>query len=366
MRRRVFVRMCSLGLLAAAIAFGVIAGSAGAATLTWHGPIHADPGGGGLASVSCPTARQCTAVDAHGREVTGRHGHLRAATIDPGGDLTGVSCPTRVQCTAVDTTGREITFAPRRPAAATSAIVDPAVMDNAINAISCPRTTQCTAVDRGGNEVTFNPRTPTAAAPTPTYLTAEEFVAIDCPTSTQCTATPIADAGRQYANDSVAITFDPKAPTNPTTTTVQAYVPGGASVAPLSGVSCPRASLCVTVDDAGVVGTFDPATDATATRSTIDPSAALTAVSCASALVCTAVDASGSSLRFAPRHPAGATLATITGAKGLTSVNCPSEMECIAVDGAGDAFVQAHHGGHRRGHQGRAADKHKHRGRHRR
>jgi hypothetical protein len=171
--------------------------------------------------------------------------------------------------------------APRRSILA--AIVDSAAVDNAI---SCPSTTQCTAVDRGGEEVTFNPRTPTAAAPTPTHLTAEDFVAIDCPTTTQCTAAPIADAGRQYANDSVAITFDPKAPTNATTTTVQAYMPGGASVAPLSGVSCPRALLCVTVDDAGVVGTFDPATDTTATRSTIDPSAALTAVSCASAFVC--------------------------------------------------------------------------------
>jgi hypothetical protein len=361
MRRGVFVRMCSLGLLAAAIVFGVIAGSAGAASLTWQGPIQADPGGGGLASVSCPTARQCTAVDAQGREVTGRHRRLSAATIDPGGDLTGVSCPTRAQCTAVDTAGREITFTPGRPAAVTSAIVDPGGMDNAI---SCPSTTQCTAVDRGGNDVTFNPRDPTAAAPGPTYLTAEDFVAIDCPTNTQCTAVPIADAGRQYANDSVAITFDPQAPTNPTTTTVQAYVPGGAPVTPLSGVSCPRASRCVTVDHTGVVATFDPVTDTTATRSTIDPSIALTAVSCASAFVCTAVDASGSSLRFAARHPASATRATIMGANGLTSVDCPSELKCVAVDSAGNAFVEAPHGEHRRGHRGRAAaDRHRHRGR---
>jgi hypothetical protein len=91
-------------------------------------------------------------------------------------------------------------------------------------------------------------------------------------------------AGRQYANDSLAITFDPTAPANATSTTVQA----------------------------------------------------------------------------------GATHATITGAKGLTSVDCPSALKGVAVDGAGNAFVQAPHGEHRRGHRGQAADRHRRRGRHRR
>lgn len=110
-----------------------------------------------------------------------------------------------------------------------------------------------------------------------------------------------------------------------------------------TGVSCPAASLCVGVDDAGnVLSTPDPTAPAPAwTQASADPGQALAAVSCASASLCAAVDRKGNVLvSTAPAAGAAAWSAKpVDSGRELTGVSCPTEALCVAVDGSGDVLV---------------------------
>jgi len=74
----------------------------------------------------------------------------RTLTIDSGHTLTAISCPSAKQCFAVDTAGRIL--ASSKPAAASSWRVVKAVPE-ALEAISCPSSSLCVAVGENGTAV---------------------------------------------------------------------------------------------------------------------------------------------------------------------------------------------------------------------
>ena len=124
---------------------------------------------------------------------------------------------------------------------------------------------------------------------------------------------------------------------------------------PISGVSCPSASLCVAVDSAGsVVTSTDPLRGpwSIANLERVPPGfihhrpalcLLLCAVSCPSASLCVAVDGSGNVLTST--NPAGGTGAwtrpriSQPGYDELLAVSCPTVSLCVAGDDSGDVLV---------------------------
>ena len=78
----------------------------------WSSALGVDVGGGGLTSISSPSATFCVAVDRSFHAVTydGRT-WSKPIPIDPkGGGLTSVSCPSATFCVAVDFKGEALTY----------------------------------------------------------------------------------------------------------------------------------------------------------------------------------------------------------------------------------------------------------------
>ena len=65
-----------------------------------------------------------------------------------------IACPSAGQCTSVDANGQQVTFNPANGASSGSSSID---LRGRVSSLACPSTTQCTAVDNLGNQVTFNP-----------------------------------------------------------------------------------------------------------------------------------------------------------------------------------------------------------------
>lgn len=205
-----------------------------------------------LTAISCPSATQCTAVDADGNEVTFNPKAPQGANVvridtvpNPaapppvlGVSLFAVACPSAAQCTAVDANGNEITFNPTavgHPAVTPidSAKVPPANTPPALNALACPSATQCTAVDSYGNQVTFNPAAPAKAA---TQIDGTNPLSgIACISASNCVA--VDSAGNALQGD-------------PTGTAAWASTPLAGATGP-TAVTCASADLCVAVDSVG-------------------------------------------------------------------------------------------------------------------
>jgi len=119
----------------------------------------------------------------------------------------------------------------------------------------------------------------------------------------------------------------------------------------LPGISCPSASLCVAVDNAGnVVTSTNPAGGAsTWTVTHVDGSAGsnriLTGISCPSASLCVAVDQEGDVVTSTD-PTGGASAWRVAHVNGIysfdfASVSCPSMSLCVAVDTSGNAVSSA-------------------------
>ena len=140
--------------------------------------------------MACPTATQCTAGDASGREVTfdptSTTPNTDAVTVDPGQVVYGVACPSRPSAPRSTTVGREVTFDPTS-STPNSTPEGRSTCGQQLDGVACPSTTQCTAVDDSGGEVTFDPtsRTPNSTRHDSTPARA---AGVACPSTTQCTA----------------------------------------------------------------------------------------------------------------------------------------------------------------------------------
>lgn len=318
---------CRIAALAvvAALTFATPAavGAAHAATTLVQDP-------GGLSSIACPSARQCTTVDTRAEVTfnpqTGRrrlHG-LRTIDPHPGGGLLQVVCPSLSWCTAVDRRGGVVSFDPR-----TGRLVGRRIARidfRGPNAIACPSTRQCTVVDNYGAVVTFDPRDARRRAPGRAVLDAGNggFLAIACPSMTQCTA------GDSNGNE---VTFDPQTE-HVNRPGVTALNDGGLPV-----LACPSATQCTIVGVSEEV-TFDPQTgvpQGTADQG-IDPHGeGPNDVSCPTFSQCTAIDQTSQAVTFDPltgvRDAAGVRPIKGYRHEPAYKIACPTAAQCTAISG---------------------------------
>lgn len=214
------------------------------------------------AAIDCVSASSCVIVDGSGYEVvydprTGRDTHRYQ--VDPWIYLASVSCPSAIQCTAVGGGGNggssQVTFDPAtgQVTAGGIASLDEVTVNGDVS-VSCPATSQCTTVDGSGDEVTFDPVAETANAAGTAPLEGGGlaaglgvFTSVDCSSSSQCTAVDL--SGNE-------VTFDPQSAIV-NSGGVAAVDPGGNG---LESVACSSdGSSCTAVDLDGRALTFSAA-----------------------------------------------------------------------------------------------------------
>ncbi|HET9125338.1 MAG TPA: hypothetical protein VFN65_10675 [Solirubrobacteraceae bacterium] len=210
--------------------------------------------------------------------------------IGHGSPLTGISCPTSSMCVAVDEAGEVISSTdPRGGSAAWNAVaLTPALLVGNLVGVSCATTTMCVAIDAN---------------------TGQAF----------STADPTGGAAAWQA------------------TTIEPQQLGGGPVAVLQSVSCPSASLCVAVDDAGdVFTTTDPLGGGPWQMASVNEGNQLDGVWCPSAALCVAV---GVGFATSTDPSGGASAWRSTSALGAQTVSCAGSHLCVAVDGNGNGYV---------------------------
>jgi hypothetical protein len=315
----------------------VLAPAAGAQQFTWLSPSTLENTGGtqGADAVACPSAAQCTSVDANGQQVTVNPATgvtARSSAIDLIGRVSRVSCPTTSQCTAVDNLGQEVTFDPTAGTTVNGGLqsvetnLAPDAPSAPLSAVSCATTTFCVAVDNAGNAYRFDPTTPGSSDGGSDVDGTNVLNAVACKS----------DASLCVAVDSqgneVSITYPGS---TASTKSIDTH--------PLTGVSCNTGfSSCVVVDAAGQEVTFDPGTGtpAVGTPAVVDGTNPLTAVSCASDYSqCTAVDQLGNETTFAPGG--GGSAIPVEQLTLLADVACPAgtDTQCTTVDNRGNEIT---------------------------
>jgi hypothetical protein len=297
-------------------------------------PVRID-GGSPLFAVSCPSARQCTAMapfvettfsPSSGHGIT--HGTVVSNHFFEAGD---VICTTTTRCLAI-VEGRQGTFDPKRfkrPKEHQLA----AFTDAGVSGISCPGASECVAVDTDGDGITYDPRTATFIKRRIFVEEGEALTGVACSSTVQCTA---------IDNDGSQITFQPRTGKQITATRIDASVgldaPSGDSDDELDDISCPSATICVAIDTRGDAVAFDPRSKHSVKPTIADAGQVLTSISCPTAHRCVAVDTAGRALAGGTK-PQTWSATTVTGASTLEAVDCPTADECVAVDATGDEFT---------------------------
>jgi hypothetical protein len=162
-------------------------------------------------------------------------------------------------------------------------------------------------------------------------------VSISCPSATQCTA--FGSGGTGAGEEGTVATFDPATLDPGPRAVVDANNGAG-----FDG-TCVSVSLCVAIDGAGNVVTFDPADPGTPTPVDIFESVltgGTETIACPAANECVALDSAGYEVTFDPSSFSAAGAAptqidTELGEEGLVAIACPSTAQCTAVgDTTGD------------------------------
>ncbi len=339
-------RVVRLGLATVALLLTLwVSTGAACADFTWSQAFQLNGG----TAVACPMSTQCTAVGLNGAqsgdEVTFNPqapGSRSQVTVDSGNDLFDIVCPSATQCTALDAADQEVTFNPQAPGNPTPVTITnaPTGSGSGLRMISCPTITQCTATDSQYQETTFNPQAP--GTPTPVLLEnsngANGLNAIDCPSTSQCTA--VDDEGR-------VLTFNPASPSGVTITHVVASGSGG-----LGSVACPSTSQCtgggVANNGPGFEITFNPTAVGQPAPVSITGMVNGPAIACPSSTECTAEDQNNQATfnPQAPGHPTATTYDRSNGASGGHWIACPTISECVTidVDGRVDVGIPGHVG----------------------
>jgi hypothetical protein len=324
-----------VGLAAVALMVVSLLGTPGMAraALSWSRVVSLNAPSIVFGGVACPSATQCTVVDAYHGEVTFDPlsvGSPPPFSLDRGRSVQSVACPSAKQCTAVDMEGREVTFGPTAPQSAHSVVVD---RSGDLGGVACPSDRQCTALDFNGREVTFDPRAPGKLVSTHSIDDGNENAAVACPSTHEC----IIVGGGGYE-----ATFNPRSPAESLGATSTIDPNGG----DLGALACPTTTQCTAVDDQGAEITFDPSSPQSARLVTIDSdfNNELQGISCPSTSLCVAVDVGGNALSGDPDGSEAWAIAPIdlegeNEGGQLDSVFCSSAAECTAADTKGNAVV---------------------------
>jgi hypothetical protein len=276
------------------------------------------------ASLSCPTATQCTAV-ANG--VAGNSGAVvtfdprtssapTRTTLDSTGALGSVSCPTATQCTAGGDAGRMWTFSPLSPGVRSTYNAPGAV---ALVRMTCPSTTQCSAIDNNNTLVTVDLTGPNETG----FATSFPGFTISCLSNTACFTGD---------TDGNLIAFDPSHWADRTQTRISA-----ASIS----VVCASATQCAVLGRTGDgigAGAVNPAAPSAVTLTQIDKGGGLGGLWCPSDHQCSSINSVGDLVTFDPQDPAGRTAARLPAAPS-GGIACPATTRCVMADQNGDGYT---------------------------
>ena len=242
--------------------------------------------GGGLRSITCPTATFCMAVgsDGSGPSATGtalmwRNGKWSTAERvdpEPGAGLTSVACVNQAFCVAVDSLGYGVTFAGAHWSPATNLTVHfkPPMYNGDLVSVACASTTFCVAVSGGGTAISF-------------------------------------------VNDKWA----------------RPLVLDGPDMGGLQ-VSCPSKTYCLAVDASGYWWTDDRGTWSSRLLGGVQSSIGQTLLSCASGY-CVALASQGGAAVFNGRGFSKVPRPSMT----VAAISCPVPQSCMALAPSGEASV---------------------------
>ena len=223
-------------------------------TETWNGAIWSLPpspafGSGVLSGVSCPGIL-CMAVGHDGDTPigdvwTGSGWTLQTISVPAGANtnaLASVSCPTTTDCTAVGSEGLSGPLAENWDGTAWTVQTTPGV--GALTGVSCPTTDLCWAVGGNGSMVAeeWNGSAWTLQSlPAPTGATSTSLTGVSCPSASDCVA-----VGSYTDNQGGAMTL--AAQWNGTSWSILTTPnPSNSTASYLSSVSCPSAQTCTAV-----------------------------------------------------------------------------------------------------------------------
>ena len=259
----------------------------------WSAPANVDSAGGGLTSLSCPTASFCMAVDGNGRAVSyDPSGWSSPSKVDgEEGGLRSVSCATASFCVAIDRSSHAFAYNGSSWSAPTSI--------PGANAVSCPTTLFCAAVGIGGflqgSAATYNG----SSWSVPEIIDNFSLGSVSCSSASFCAAEGIDRYG-----DSDVVTYDGSAWN-------ESYVNTDSIGLALS---CPSGAFCTAADiSGGQTVTYDGSSWSKPVG--ID-AAGVNSVSCTSGAFCAAVDGKGRALIYtaaAPPAPANVSPPAISG-----------------------------------------------------
>jgi hypothetical protein len=213
------------------------------------------------------------AADAH----TATDRHVRAAIGFDQNEVNPLSCPSAKQCTALTPTGEQVTFNPTHGGKVITARLFPAT-ENARLALDCVSTTLCVAVDGSGVVVGFDPKRKNAKPKYTTTLTGASYqTSVSCPSKSLCVFDSYQAEG--YIN-----------PSKKSSMVSNSFAANQTGANP--SATCISTTYCVGSNgNSGLVYTFNPKAPAKAKSTTITSTPAVGEISCTSGKQCTAVTA---------------------------------------------------------------------------
>jgi hypothetical protein len=302
--------LASLSLLGLVLVFAET--TAASAAGSWSAPSNIDVGEDGLASVSCPSASFCVAVDVEGNAFT-YNGSSWSQSLSGGGPITSVSCASASFCVAVDQSGNALTYngsswsAPSNIDGTTESM-------SSLPSVSCPSASFCVAVDQSGNALTYNGSSWSAKS----HIDGNaDLTWVSCESATVCAAVDLAGSILTYNGSSWSAPL---------------HIDADDSI---RAATCATANLCVAINEEGNAFTYNGSS--WSAPSDIDGNNGLASVSCPSASFCVAVDDRGNALTY--NGSSWSAPSDIDGSNQLFSVSCPNASFCAAVDFEGNAFT---------------------------
>lgn len=249
--------------------------------------------------------------------------------VDPNLSLASVSCPSASFCAAVDGLGNALTFdgtswsAPK-----------PVPGAGGLSAVSCTSSTFCLAIGHNVAAYTFNGNTWTQTSAFDTAGT-YSWPSVSCTSTTFCVAVGNTLAAPDLSTAQVleASKVFNGSTWSAATTISWGWVNGWSDGAVLS-VSCVSTAFCVAAELQPSSGEGSEVAFNGTSWSPIgqyDYYSPVMAVSCVSTTSCMAVDGIGNAISLTE-------LTKIDGNQSLTAVSCASDVFCMATDAAGEVL----------------------------
>jgi hypothetical protein len=292
---------------------------------TWSGPPKGEPS----EAVACPASSLCTLVAG---KAEGEGGKLYYATslggswtnvaLTPADGIFAASCPSTSLCVDAQKSGR-ITYS---TAPASTSWTGLKIGSGTMYGVFCLSASFCATVNGSGDLYVAN----TAAH----IMEESGWKLTDIDGSTALHGVACSSTSSCVAVDSAGTVVNLTIESEGTATVSEKQDIDGTNE--LTALTC-AASTCVTVDNQGNI--FASTSAGTSWSEQYDVGNKLTSVACASSSLCLAVDTAGNVTTFDPAVPPPSHQQPIDGPNSVNAVSCvPSSSDCVVSDSRGDAY----------------------------